>query len=265
MININDSEIIIGTPVNATDRQGYDNQPAFTTDGDGFLYSSYREGDQTDIFYFNIADSKVHRVTSTPESEYSPTPLSNKNYFSTVRVEMDGTQRLWRFNIDGTSPKIILEEIINVGYHGWGNDNIVGLFIVGPPNTFILANSLTGHSDLIVENAGRSIHKVPSENAISFIHKLSDNEWWINKINLDNHFVSRIIRTLDGSEDYVWTPDGMILMAKGATIYKWNPLKDNTWIKIKTFEEHSLQNINRLALSPNSDYFLLVSDRPDKK
>lgn len=152
-----------------------------------------------------------------------------------------------------------------MGYHGWGNDSIVGLFIVGTPHTFILANIETGHSDFIVENAGRSIHRVPAENAISFVHKVSDKEWWINKINLDNHFVSRLVRTLEGSEDYVWIPGGMILMAKGASVYKWGPSNGNEWIKIKTFEEESLQNIKRLALSPNSDYLLLVSDRPDKK
>ena len=152
-----------------------------------------------------------------------------------------------------------------MGYHGWGNDSTVGLFIVGPPHTFILANISTGRSDLIVENAGRSIHKVPAENAISFVHKVSDDEWWINKINLENHFVSRLVRTLEGSEDYVWTPSGMILMADGSDVYKWNPSIGNIWIKLKTFEGESLQNIKRLALSPNSDYLLLVSDRPDKK
>ena len=167
--------------------------------------------------------------------------------------------------MDGSSPTLILKDIVNVGYHGWGNDTILGLFIVGTPHTFILANSETGHSDLIVEKGGRSIHKVPSENAISFVHKISGSEWWINKINLDNHFVSRLIKTLEGSEDYVWTPDGSILMAKDSVVYIWNPSNGKMWIKIKTFEEESLQNIKRLALSSRSDYLLLVSDRPEEK
>ena len=32
--------IILGDPVNVTDRPGYDNQPSFLPDGSGFLYSA---------------------------------------------------------------------------------------------------------------------------------------------------------------------------------------------------------------------------------
>ena len=41
------------------------------------------------------------RVTNTPESEYSPTVTPDGAHISVIRVEADGTQRLWRFTIDG--------------------------------------------------------------------------------------------------------------------------------------------------------------------
>ena len=58
-------------------------------------------------------------MTETVESEYSPTPLPAADGFSTVRVEQDGTQRLWAFDSSGGAPRLLLETIQPVGYHGW--------------------------------------------------------------------------------------------------------------------------------------------------
>ena len=256
---------IIGRPQNLTNRKGYDNQPAFTLDGKGFLYTSFRENDQTDIYHYDLESNTSNLVAATPESEYSPTPMRGESTFSVVRVENNGTQRLWLFNLDGTKPSIVLDSIFNVGYHGWGDDSTVGLFIVGSPNTFIFANTVTGAAVLIAENCGRSIHKVPGENSLSFVHKLSENEWWIKKVDLKSQQITHIILTLSGSEDYAWTSTGILLMAKSSSLYKFDPKTDDVWKLIISFTEPALQNIKRIAISPNDDYLLMVSDRPDNK
>ncbi len=260
-IDISHAKIIIGTPRNLTNRKGYDNQPAFTLDGKGFLYSSFRENGQTDIYHYDIESKISYSVTSTPESEYSPTPMRGKSTFSTVRVEMDDVQRLWQFNMDGTDPTVILDSVFNVGYHGWGDEFSVGLFIVGSPHTFNLANTVTGRSVLIAENSGRSIHKVPGENALSFVHKTAEDEWWIKKVDLKSRLVTPISRTIPGSEDYAWTSNGILLMAKSSSLYKLDPRVDDDWKMIVSFTESALRNIKRIAVSPNDDQLLMVSDR----
>ena len=263
-LNISSGNFIIGRPQNLTHRKGYDNQPAFTLDGKGFLFTSFRENGQTDIYHCDLELNASYSVTSTPESEYSPTLMRGKSTFSTVRVEMDGTQRLWKFNLDGTNPIIILDSILNVGYHGWGDDSTVGLFIVGSPNTFNIANTITGESVLIAENSGRSIHKVPNENSVSFVHKLSEVEWWIKKVALSSRLISPIIKTLSGSEDYAWTSSGILLMANSSSLYKFDPKTDDEWELVILFSESALQNIKRIAVSPNDDYLLMVSDRTEE-
>ena len=45
--------------------------------------------------------ARRRRVTNTPESEYSPTVTPDGAHISVIRVEADGTQRLWRFTLDG--------------------------------------------------------------------------------------------------------------------------------------------------------------------
>ena len=260
-IDISPVKIIVGTPRNLTNRNGYDNQPAFTLDGNGFLYSSFRENGQTDIYFYDFESSKTYSVTSTSESEYSPTPMNGKSTFSTVRVEMDGVQRLWQFNLDGSDPSVILDSIFNVGYHGWGDKYNVGLFIVGSPHSFNLVNTVTGTSVLIAENSGRSIHKVPGENSLSFVHKISEDEWWIKKVDLISKLVTPISLTLPRSEDYAWTSTGILLMAKSSSLYKLDPSTDDEWELVNSFSDPALQNIKRIAVSPNDDRLLMVSDR----
>ena len=47
---------------NITNRNGYDNQPSFSADGRGVLYTSIRDG-QADTYYYDIAGATIRRVT----------------------------------------------------------------------------------------------------------------------------------------------------------------------------------------------------------
>lgn len=106
---------VVGAPVNITSSPGYDNQPSFTPDGTGILFTSVRGGGtQTDIYRYDIASAQTARVTSTPESEYSPTVTPDAAHISVIRVEADGTQRLWRFTIDGRAPELGLHGVSRI-------------------------------------------------------------------------------------------------------------------------------------------------------
>jgi len=95
----------VGRAVNITRTPGYDNQPSFTPDGTAILFTSNRGAAQTDIYRYTIATGETARLTNTPESEYSPTVTPDGTHVSVVRVEADGTQRLWRFTLDGRDPR----------------------------------------------------------------------------------------------------------------------------------------------------------------
>ena len=101
---------------------GYDNQPFFTADASGheaLLFTSQRAGEQTEIYRWEFTNARLVRLTDTEESEYSPTPLPEGGGFSVVRVEADGRQRLWRFDADGSNPRLLIEKLAPVGYHAW--------------------------------------------------------------------------------------------------------------------------------------------------
>jgi hypothetical protein len=172
-----------GTPLNITSRPGYDNQPHFLPDGQSLYYTSIREDGQADIYRYDINHEKNIRITSTPESEYSPTPMRDAAHFSVVRVEADQTQRLWKFDLDGSNPHLVLEDVRSVGYHAWGDSRTVALFIVADPMELGIADLRHGTVKQIAKRVGRSLHKIPGRRSIGFVHKTGEDEWWIKQID----------------------------------------------------------------------------------
>jgi len=246
---------------NITNRNGYDNQPSFSADGRGVLYTSIRDG-QADTYYYDIAGATIRRVTHTPESEYSPTPMPGADSFSAVQVEADSTQRLWHFDMSGENRGVLLENVRPVGYHAWYDSSRVVLFVLGDPPTLQVANLSTGEAAVAADAVGRSLHKVPSRSSVSFVHKISEDEWWIKELDMRSRKQTELTRTLTGREDYAWTPDGVILMGMGAELYQWNPLRSTEWERVADLSDQGLTAITRIAVSPSGDRVAIVSERP---
>lgn len=250
---------IIGSPVNATDRAAYDNQPFFLPDGKSFLYTAFQEDGQTDIVRYDIANGSKHNVTKTPEGEYSATVMPGGKSFSVIRVEADGTQRLWKFPFGVGEPSLVLENIKPVGYHAWGNEKTLALFVLGEPPTLQIADTGTGKAGVILGNVGRSLHKIPGQEAFSFVHKVSDSEWWIKTIDIATRDITPLTKTLPGSEDYAWTSDESIIMGQGAKLYFWKTGQE--WQEIADFSTAGITAITRIAISPKGDRLAFVADR----
>jgi Tol biopolymer transport system component len=258
----NDGRASVGQLTNATDRDGYDSQPHFGPDGTYILYTSARSDGQTDIYRYEIGSNRSTAVTRTRESEYSPSAIPGSSAFSVIRVEADSTQRLWSFDADGQNAELILENIQPVGYHAWSGDGVtVALFVLGSPPTLQLASTRTGMARIIERNIGRSLHRIPGEAAISFVHKASDEEWWIRRLDLGSGRVTSLTKTIPGSEDYAWTPRGTILMGSGSLLYQWTIGSPDSWTQVADFADQGVQAITRIAVSAAGDRIAIVGDR----
>jgi hypothetical protein len=254
------ARVTVGVPVNATHRTGYDNQPFFTPDGCGFLYTSV-SGGQADIWRYDIVAGRGLPLTTTPESEYSATPLPDGSGFSVVRVEVDSTQRLWRFDWDGGHPTLVLPGVKPVGYHAWGDATTVALFVLGQPATLQVADLRTGTATLVARDIGRGVQRVPGRAAISFVQKgaTPDSAWAVAELDLATRQIRTLVRTLPGVDQYSWSPTGVLLMAKGAKLYEWRPGSGADWQEVADFTTQGLANITRLAVSPRGDRLALVA------
>ena len=253
----NDGKLKLSQPIKITNEAGYNNQPSFLPDGQSILYTSIRDK-QADIYRYDIRAGSTTQVTNTPESEYSPTLMPDGKSISVVRVEADGTQRLWKFPLGGGGPSLILENIKPVGYHLWIDDHTLALFILGKPNTLQLADVRTGKAEFIADNPGRILHRIPHEGKFSFVHKVSDQEWLIKSFDLKARALTTIIKTFPGVEDYAWTPAGVLLMARDSKLFS-RQKADWAWVEIGDFSDAGLRNITRIAVSPKGDRIAVVA------
>lgn len=254
-------DLTFGEPQKITDFPGYNNQPFFMPDGKTILYTSIRNK-QADIYRYDAGTGATTQVTNTPESEYSPTLMPDKKNISVVRVEADGTQRLWKFPLaGGGAPSLILEQIKPVGYHYWLDDQTLALFILGgpgKPNFLEIFDMSTGKSEFVTENPGRVLRKVPNRNQFSYVHKLADQHWEVKAFDLHMRTSASLIATLPGVEDYAWLPDGRLLMAKDSKLFAVVPLSAKNWTEVTDFSAAGVKRITRIAVSANGKRLAIV-------
>jgi dipeptidyl aminopeptidase/acylaminoacyl peptidase len=204
------------TWINISNNPGYDNQPSFLPDSSAVLFASDR-GDGTDIFRYDIGSKVLRQLTHTTEAEYSPTVTPDGKGFSVVRVETDKTQRLWRFDLDGTNPRLVLEDVKPVGYHAWIDATHLALFVLGSPNSLYVADTTTGAAESVHAGIGRSILIRPGAGTVTFT--TTGASPMIMEMDPKTRSVKPLRAPLQGSQDTAWSPDGHILyMATGSVI-----------------------------------------------
>lgn len=253
-LRIATGRLTVGDAVNLTARPGYDNQPAFTPDGGALWYSSIGVEGQADVCRIELPAGPPKCVATTPESEYSPTPMPGGG-ISVVRVERDSTQRLWKLSETGQW-SLVLREVRPVGYHAWVDADRVLVFLLGNPATLAVADRRDESARPAARNVGRSLHRIPGTTSLSFPQRV-DTLWWVSRLDPATLGVTPVAPALLGVQDHAWLPDGTLLQARGNRLYRWTPGVPG-WELIRVFTEPGLATISRLAVSPRGDRLALV-------
>lgn len=279
-----------------TDRALYDNQPAFLSET-VLLYTAMKEAGEddatsTEIIRYERDSGDRKTLVATPESEYSATPVPGRAAISVVRDYGNLKQELWSYDVGGSGParpqRNLLPAVNPVGYHAWVDAKRVILFVLGEPHTLQLATVGPDAGKVLAENPGRSLARIPGSHRMSFIHKLSEDEWWLCAIDVDAAVdgdgdapaIEKLIRMPAGSEDTAWSPDGWVwtghgsklLRARTATVLhkggpnkgepgKDKPIEDATWQEVADLASRGVKNISRLAFDPQGGQLALVFER----
>jgi len=255
------TKVTVGRAANITNNPGYDNQPQFLADSSGLLFSSNRDGAQTDIYRYDIGPKKIVQVTATAENEYSPTLTPDGLTFTTVR---GAEQRLWRFTLGGADAGLAWAHHGLIGYHVWVSPARLATFILGEqrqPATLQLIDIRTGTSEVIERSIGRSLLIRPGRGTVSFVHKPQDAPWVIKELNPDTRAVTSLAPTLEGSEDLAWTPDGAVVMGQQSSLFLWRE-GTSGWTEIADLGRQGVQNITRLTVSPDGKWMAIVAQAP---
>ncbi|MBA3640369.1 MAG: PD40 domain-containing protein [Acidobacteria bacterium] len=269
-LSMQDGRVAMARPENISNSPGYDNQPFFTPDGAALLFTSARGAvmsacgsPQTDIYRYDLATRAVTQVTDTPECEYSPT-VTPDGGISVIRVEGDGTQRLWRFSADGKNPALVLADVKPVGYHAWLDKKTLALFVLGQPATLQIARTGAGQGEILATNIGQSIVRMPGGGA-SFVQQDgtgAERTLTVTQVTLENGtpVTKRLTTVVPGATQahLAWLPDGTLLMAHDGWLHAWRSGASN-WDRITDLGGLGLRNVTRLAVSPKGERIAVVA------
>jgi Tol biopolymer transport system component len=251
-------KLILSNPKNITNHDGYDNQPSFHTDKPLIYFSSFNVEGRSEIKVYNYKTGETKQLTQTTEREYSPTLTPDKEFISCIIQRDSGAQDLGKYPVAGGQAIVLIDNLI-VGYHAWVDNDRLLLFVLGEPQTLHLYNIKTKEDKILAENIGRSLHKIPNENAMSFVHKVSDSVWVIKKLDLTTLAINTITNALATREDLCWTPDGRILMSNGTKIYSLNPKEEKEWSELQLKSGNDLiKGVTRLAINKEGNKLAVV-------
>lgn len=250
--------ITLSNPQNITNRLGYDNQPSFHKTEKLLYFSSFDENGRADLRSYNLKTKETKNITKTQEREYSPTLTPDEDYLSCIIQRDNGAQDLGKYPVEGGEAIVILDNLI-VGYHVWADNSHLALFVLGKdgaPNTLHYLQLPTREDTVLAENIGRSLHRIPSEEAISYVTKVSAGNWEIRKLNLDKLNSEKIANTLPGKEDICWTAEGTLLSSDGEKIYM---LQNGKWIPLAIKGlKIPLKGITRMAVNAQNNTLAIV-------
>ncbi|MDL5048609.1 hypothetical protein QQ054_21580 [Oscillatoria amoena NRMC-F 0135] len=248
--------ISLTNPINITNRQGYDNQPYFHPEKPLLYYASADSEGRTDIIEYNYVANTTRRLTETPEREYSPTVTPDGQFISCIIQRDNGAQDLGKYPIEGGAPQVLINNL-TVGYHAWVDDARVITFILPEPFSLQLVDTRTGKTTVLAENIGRSLHKIPKQNAMSFVQQLPDKSWAIKKLSTKDLSITNLVAVNAEREPLLtWISDGTLLRSTDVEINAINPGKDKSWSKVEI--QSAMKGISRMAVNSQGDKVAVV-------
>lgn len=257
-LNIKNGRPGLSTPMNISANPGYDNQPSFSPDGRFLLYASTRSGN-TDILLYDIENYRKTWLSETPGGEYSPQFMPDGRSVAAVRLDPDGFQRLYAYDMNGGEPQVLLPGTVT-GYYAQ-LDSMIYSFVLGNPATFEKQKMYDSTSVIIADNPGRSVHKVPGKPLISFQLLNENNEGGIYRYNPATDSVSYFAPMPANSLDMAWIDESSVLSGVDSVLYHFSStLGDSSWVPVSDFSEWNLKGITRIAVAPGLDRIAVVVD-----
>ena len=250
------SGVQVGLGRNITASAGYDNQPAFSADGKTLLFSTRRDGDQNDIYRFDLTTDATHRVTRSPKNEYSPRETPDGKFVTVIWEDSGKIQEIWRYPAMGGHAETVLKLPDLIGYYTFATPNVVFAFILGAPHTLQRIEIDSRKRTTIATDVGRSIATAP-DGSVTYV-RMGNAQPVLHRVKADGTGDEPVFPLLPGTEgDYAWLPDGSgVLSTQGNGLY-YHGAGPGVWKLVTTIAEAG--ELSRIAISPDGKMLALVA------
>lgn len=243
---------------NVSENKGYDSQPHFY-DNHTLLFSSARNG-QTDIVKYDIKTGKKIFISATPKGgEYSPQRIPGSDNVSAVRLDNSGLQRFYEYDIETGKPKELIRSL-KVAYPFWYDSKIVVSSVIGKKSLNLVISDLKHQTNFTIQkNIGRSIHRIPNTNKVSYISK-KNAAWEIRSLDISTMRTEKVVALEGKYEDICWMPDGSVLQARKNQILRFDPKTDTQWQVLFSIDDNQIQNISRILVNSDATKISIVGE-----
>jgi hypothetical protein len=254
----NDGKYILENGKNISNNKGYDSQPFFYTDNE-ILYASNKNGN-TEIILHNLNSGENHQKSKTENGgEYSPQRIPNSKNISAVRLDTDGLQRFYQYDFKSDKNEEIIPDL-KVAYPNWFDKNtLVASVIVNDSLHLIVSDLKKKTNTTVAKMVGRSVHRIPNTNLMSFISKENEKYWLLKSVNPKTKEI-KTITSVGKTEDITWLPNGTLLISSGNSIYKFNPEADKRPSLFFSFSDENINNISRMAINSDGTKIAFVAE-----
>lgn len=260
-LSIKKGAVALSKPKNISNHKGYDNQPFFHPSKPIIYYASFDDSGRSNIKTYNHQTATTYYLTVTREREYSPTVTPDGEFISCIIQRDNGEQNLGQYPINGGEAKVLIKELI-IGYHAWVSNDQLLLFVLGDstkPNSLHYYNIKTGTDTILAINIGRSLHKIPGTNAMSFVQQLTGKESLVQKFDPALLSITTICSALLGQDHLTWLNDHMLIQSDGKTLFVNDISSNKGWQPVTIKGDLSLiKDISRLAVNKKASKIAVV-------
>ncbi len=244
----------------------YLNQPVFSRDGSRLLWTQQTGTGplDTDIYYKLLGSGEPGKpLLQSPFGEFSATPMPQQDQlYSVVRVEADGTQRLWQ--IGAGQEQLLFPELKGVGYHVWGADDDLLLFLLEDsegPNRAVYRTK-DGELTTLAGHIGRALLYQASTDRFFFTAprpgQPADSPLWLWRYQAGSKKADALLPMPANGQDLAVTSQGTVLVSAGKFIFQ---LVDDHWLPWVDLSKQCDGKVSRFKLNPVQPVLAFVCEK----
>ncbi len=260
-VSFSETEFTISNFRNISNNEGYDSQPSFS-DNNTILYSRTHQG-QTDIARYVISENNYYWINhSTSGGEYSPQSFPKSKNVTAVRLDTTGLQRLYEYDFKTMESSLLIKNLQVAYYSFYDKKTILSSVLSGNNLDLVISNLSKKTNDTLVQNVGRSIHKVPnSKEEMSYTSVNEDGNMDIFQLDmktLESFFVAELPI---GIQDHIWLDESKLLIGSLDKLYMLDFFGSEDWKLVADLSEYNIKEITRLAVSPDGTKLAIVAEK----